>query len=383
VKAAVAPVVAVYRSELVRRGEPFVLEQPAAMRRYRPLIIGAHRLPGGTGIPLPKDAYVVAEQRPFGSAWATSLKLAGYAPPLRTHLARAGTAILHAHFGPEGVRCLRIARRLGVPLVTTYHGFDVTRRDENLRRGPWGERMYVRLRDRLARQGALHIAVSDYLRHALIERGLPENRVVRHYLGVNTQFFVPPTEPRARDLVVVLGRIDAGKGCLDAVEAVALVSRDRPCRIVFVGDGPEREAVERAARVHGVNITITGFEERGEVRSWLQRATVLLGPSRTVNGEQEAFGLAYAEANATGLPVVGYASGGVREAVEDGVSGVLCREGDVTGLARATSMLFANDECRARMGAAGVRRVCERFDLERQARSLEDLYDAVRRGEAR
>lgn len=60
--------------------------------------------------------------------------------------------------------------------------------------------MYVRLRERVTREGALHIAASDYLRHALIERGVPETRVVRHYLGVNTQFFVPPTEPRARDL---------------------------------------------------------------------------------------------------------------------------------------------------------------------------------------
>jgi colanic acid/amylovoran biosynthesis glycosyltransferase len=371
-------VVATFRSELVRAAEAFIVEQPQAMERYASRLIGLRRCRTHTSVDVPRDALVLNETGPIGRIAATAFALGHCGPTIERQLRELRPSVLHAHFGPEGVRCLDLARRVGVPLVTTYHGFDVQRPVEELRRGTVGDRLYVRHRLRLAAEGDLHIAVSDFMRAGLIDLGFPTHRIVRHYIGVDTEMFRPPQTSSVEQVLLFVGRLSEEKGCIDAANAAAVASREFPdIRFVVIGDGAERDSVTEFAAKAGLRCDMLGIRSRADVSMWMQRATLVLGPSKVNRGQREALGLAYVEAQACGTPVVGYRSGGVAEAVVHGVTGLLAKEGDQAELADHVLTLLRDDGLRERMGRAGRARVLQEFDIRAQSRRLEVLYDEL------
>jgi glycosyltransferase involved in cell wall biosynthesis len=371
-------VVAIFQSELVRASEAFIVEQPQAMERYASRLIGLRRCRADTSIDVPRDAIVVSEEGPIGRMAAIAFALGHCGPTVVRRLRELRPNVLHAHFGTEGARCLDLARRVGVPLVTTYHGFDVQLPVEELRRGTVGDRLLVRRRPRLAAEGALHIAVSDFMRAGLIDLGFPPDRIVRHYIGVDTELFRPPRSSSSECVLLFVGRLSKEKGCIDAANAATVASREFPAiRFVVIGDGPERQSVAEFAAKARLRCDMLGVRSRADVSMWMQRATLVFGPSKVNRGQREALGLAYVEAQACGTPVVGYRSGGVAEAVLHGVTGLLSKEGDQAELADHVLTLLRDDGLRERMGRAGRARVLQQFDIRVQSRRLEALYDQV------
>ena len=87
--------------------------------------------------------------------------------------------------------------------------------------------------------------------------------------------------------------------------------------------------------------------------------------------------MVFAEAQAMGLPVVGFASGGIPEAVCHGETGLLVPEKNVEELARALVTLLADRPLRQRFARAAQARVAKRFDLQTNTRELELLYDRL------
>ena len=104
-------------------------------------------------------------------------------PHLRL-LAERRPALIHAHFGIDGVYALPLARRLGVPLVTTFHGYDATLSTAALLTSPaWAN--YPLFRRRLARQGDLFLCASSFIRERVLAMGFPEARTKVHYSGID------------------------------------------------------------------------------------------------------------------------------------------------------------------------------------------------------
>jgi glycosyltransferase involved in cell wall biosynthesis len=95
------------------------------------------------------------------------------------------------------------------------------------------------------------------------------------------------------------------------------------------------------------------------------------------SGAEEALGLTFVEAQATGLPVVSYNTGGVAEAVIHGETGFLARDCDIEGLAEATSILFEHPDLCSAFAQRGIAHVRKWFDLSRQTLALEDIYEEV------
>src|SRR3546814_2402009 len=110
---------------------------------------------------------------------------------------------------------------------------------------------------------------------------------------------------------------------------MAAVQRAAPAtRAVIVGDGPMRPELEALAARCGARVEFTGRIAHPAVREWLARATVFCAPSIALaNGQAEAFGLALIEAQACGIPVAGFATGGISEAIAHGVPGLLAAGG--------------------------------------------------------
>lgn len=163
-------------------------------------------------------------------------------------------------------------------------------------------------------------------------------------------------------IVISVGRLKYPKDTRTLLEAAARVPGD--WRLQVVGDGPERAALEPLA---SEKLALLG--ERNDVPELLAAASVFVLSSRS-----EGLPISVLEAMAAGLPVIASDVGGLREQVEDGVTGLLVPAGDVGALAAALERLVGDAALRRTMGAAGRARAEALFDLPAFRRAHLDLY---------
>ena len=356
------PVAAIFRAPLFARSETFVRAQATALTRYQPLVLG---LEDKGNIPPALDGRVLLKGAAGWRAFAERAR--PYAPVL-----------VHAHFATDGVRALRLAEALGLPLITSLRGYDVARTNLSLLRSlrpSWLN--YVLRRRLLQRRGDLFLAVSDALRRLAIARGYPSERTRTHYNGVDLQRFRPG--PGAPDTILFVGRLVEKKGVEALLQAFAAIRRDRPgASLVIIGEGPLRARLERRA---GESVRFLGGQDQDMVAEWMGRASVLAAPSLTArDGDAEGLPNVVVEAAASALPVVGSDHSGIPEAVIEGETGFLVPERDAGALAVRLGTILADADLRARMGAAARKMAEERFHFARQMARLEEIYDEVRAG---
>ena len=369
------PRVLIFRSTLLGRSEAFIREQGEALERFEPWYAGCRR--GEAAVPHERSV-VVNRGGTMGRLRELLFKLTNVAPRLRHRVCAVAPALVHAHFGPDAAVILPLTRSLGVPLVTTFHGYDATMADGYARRSFFLHRRYLARRAELQRDGSLFIAVSDFIRGRLLEQGYPPERTVVHSIGVPLDRFRPTPGGERKPIVLFVGRLAPEKGCAHLIDVMRRVEQECPdAELVVVGDGPLRHSLERAAQ--GVpRCRFVGAVAQPEVIAWMDRAQVLCVPSVTLpSREAEGFGLVFAEAQAMGLPVVSYAVGGIPEAVAHGETGFLAAEGERAMLFAHLVRLLRDAGLRARMGEAGRRRAERLFDLRSATRELERLYAGV------
>jgi phosphatidylinositol alpha-1,6-mannosyltransferase len=164
------------------------------------------------------------------------------------------------------------------------------------------------------------------------------------------------------------------KGIDVALGLVAELTRDGlDLGYLIAGEGPERAALRRQAESLGIADRVRWLGEVGDadLPDLYAAADLYLGLSREEGPQAEGFGLALLEAQASALPVVAGRSGGVADAVADGVSGILVPPTDLPALLSATRALLC-DESRAReMGLAGRLRAEREFGWSRVLADLD------------
>ncbi|HWT11189.1 MAG TPA: glycosyltransferase [Allosphingosinicella sp.] len=372
------PIVAIYRSPLFNASESFVQAHAAGLDRYRPLLVGLEDK--GNARPELRGRLVV----PASSHEALLFKLTGRAPALVERLRAAEPRLVHAHFATDGLLALPLAGALGVPLLTTLHGYDVSRtRIRLLASGRLSWVRYALLRRRLIGRGHAFLAVSDAVRSQAIARGFPAERTFTHYLGIDLEAFAAGAETAQPGLVLHVGRLVEKKGTAILLDAFARVAAaDRGAELVVIGDGPERRALERRAAALGLGgrVRFLGRLPHGEVAQWMRRAWVLAAPSATArDGDSEGLPTVVVEAAAARLPAVATDHAGIPEAVVDGATGFIVPERDSEALASRLLDILGSADLRRRLGSAARERAERRFDARRQNALLEERYDALPR----
>jgi glycosyltransferase involved in cell wall biosynthesis len=371
------PIVAVFRSPLFNDSETFVQSHISQLERYEPLLVGLHdrgNIPADLRRRLVTPAHALQTAR---------IKLLGQSASLAEAVARHQPALIHAHFGTDGLLALPLARRLEIPLVTTLHGYEVNRsRATLLSSGRLSWMRYGLFQRRLMAQGDLFLAVSDALRRRAIAAGYPETRTVVHYNGIDVRRFPSATLQRERGLIVHVARLVEKKGTRVLIRAFADARRTQPdARLVIIGDGPLAGELRRDAAACGVgqSVAFTGVLGPAEVSDWMRRAWLLAVPSVTArDGDAEGLPTVILEAAASGLPVIGSNHGGIPEAVIDGDTGAVVEEGNVSALGAALTRLLQSSTDRHAAMAAAARRLFEtRFDARRLMATLEAHYDRV------
>lgn len=370
--------IAIFKSGLLPPTQTFIPAQMNELRHFRPLYVGLERVVGGR--PLDADSFVFMERRTLpGRVHKAIYKMTGLAPAFHRRLAASNPSLLHAHFILDGVHALRIARSLKLPLVVTLHAHVPTSYGKALRGASLDSLLFSLRLPTLWRDAGVFICVSDFVRQQALQLGYPSSKLRVHYIGVDRRIFKPSDRPRDPRLVLFVGRLVERKGVPYLLEAMAQIKKRIPdARLAIIGTGPDKAALERLSMDLNVNAQFLGGLSDSEMREWLSRARIFAGPSITgSDGDAEGLGMVFAEAQATGLPVVSCRHGGVPEVVRDGETGLLAPERDSRALASHIERFLQDDVFWQECSHRAEHWIEDRFDLIKQTEELEQIYSSL------
>jgi len=205
--------------------------------------------------------------------------------------------------------------------------------------------------------------------------GYPLDKISVIYPGIPGDLFAPSTPRPGLPTIVFIGRLVTDKGADCAIRAMQPL-RGR-ARLVVIGDGPEKAALENLAAELSLteSVHFTGYISDDERRKFLAEATAMLVPSR----HEELFGMVAAEGSLSSLPVVVSDTGGLPEVVQDGVTGIVVPKDEPQALSQALQKLLSNPALAKEMGKAGRERVRKKFLLEKTVDDYENLYAEIKK----
>ncbi|SCG33987.1 glycosyltransferase [Micromonospora halophytica] len=289
--------------------------------------------------------------------------------------------VVHGHYWIGGLAAAHAVRETDIPVVQTFHSLGV----EQLRHlgqgydGP-GER--IPLERALTRVVDIAVAQCNDEVDELTRMGVQRTSVAMVPAGVDITRFHPdgeaaPRERRARILSV--GGLSPGHGQEDLIRAMRLVG---DAELVIAGGPPPEQLATHAearrlrelAERTGVadQVKLVGAVPHEQMPTWYRSADVV-----ACTAHYSSAGRVSLEAMACGVPVVGYAMGGIADAVVDEVTGRLVPPGDVRTLGVTLRRLLADNAGRFAYGHAAVDRVRCSYTWERTASALERLYERV------
>jgi colanic acid/amylovoran biosynthesis glycosyltransferase len=285
--------------------------------------------------------------------------------------------LVHGHFDTGSLYALPYVAASDLPLVVTFHGYDVPLLTSSSRFLPqnW---LYACLAPSLWRRMTLGLCASSELLELLASAGVPRERLRLYQLGIDLSAFARTTRgsvPR----VAMIGRFVEKKGFEYGLMAfAAALERGSRGELVLVGSG-ERETGYRALVAQlGIaeHVKFAGVLTQSGVAQLLAASDVLMAPSVVgANGDRESGVIVVKEASASQVAVIGTRHGGIPEIIEDGVTGYLVPERDVDALSARLSDLLDDRALATRLGDAGRAKMEREYDLSRRVLALEAHYD--------
>ena len=228
----------------------------------------------------------------------------------------------------------------------------------------------------LARADAV-IAVSrrigDDLRARAPELGRTRVHVIPNPVNVEALRLVAASESRVPvpegPYALYLGKLAPNKGTAYLIDVIRSASLDWP--LVIAGDGPDRAGLEAEARASGKQVTFTGWLDKDDAARLLGRAGMLIFPSRG----PESLSRVLIEASALGVPIAAMDTGGTRDIIEPGATGLISKTPD--DLARDVRLLRRDEALREALGRAARRKVERDFDATAVVARIEALYKEI------
>jgi glycosyltransferase involved in cell wall biosynthesis len=373
------PVIACYCATFLKPEMLHIYRQITGLKRCAPVVIGqkrenAERYPFEGVHLVPKPRTHVLRRFWFRQLrvkpWQISdAELNGLLGVLSETRAR----LLHIYFGHIAVHLLPLIRAWKHPSIVSFHGADVMV-DMN-------KPAYREATSQMLDAVTLVLVRSESLRRAVVDLGCDPEKIEIQRTGIPLEEF--PFRDRAVPKnggwrFVQAGRLIEKKGLPVTLRAFSTFLKQHPnAALTIAGEGPLLPELQKFARALGVTdrVSFTGFVSQEQLREIYHRSHIFLHPSQTGrDGNQEGIPNSMLEAMATGLPVFATEHGGIPEAIENGVSGVLVPERDDEALARALLNATQDPDLLSRIARAGTEAVKHNFDWAAQAQRLEDIY---------
>jgi len=272
--------------------------------------------------------------------------------------------ILHFH---RGLSFPLFSLFLQKPKILHLHGLNYDR-----------FKRYFPARFILRHAADMYISLTKSMKHDLVRLGIPKARIRRLPNCVNVEVF-HPSRKKEDDLILFVGRINAGKGLHVLLEALKCLKH--PVRLVVIGPpgwdskyfNQMLRLIEKENLKGKHKVEYDGDKSQKDIVEWYQRASIFVLPP--VN--YEALGIVNLEALACETPVIATNVGGIPEVIHSGENGILVKPNDAIKLADAIQYLLDNESIRKKFGKEGRKLVVSDFSTKAVIRKLVKIYEQL------
>jgi colanic acid/amylovoran biosynthesis glycosyltransferase len=377
-----SPVVACYCATFLKPEMLHIYRQITALERVFPVVL-ARKRENAARFPFDKIDIVAKPALHFlrrfwfrqvrDKPWQIS---SGELRALTNVLARRNAQLLHIYFGQIAVHLLPLIRTWEKPSIVSFHGADAIVEMNKPAYREATRQMLAAVKFVLVR--------SESLRRAVVDLGCDERKIEVQHTGIPLDEFpfrernFPPRSDGGEWRLMQAGRLIEKKGLPVTLRAFASFLTQYPnATLAIAGDGPLLGQIQDLARELKIDnrVSFTGFISQEQLRDLYYASHIFLHPSEIgPDGNQEGIPNSMLEAMASGLPVFATQHGGIPEAIENGVSGLLVPERNHDELGRALLDAVQDPGFLSRIARAGADVARKNFDLRVQARRLEDIY---------
>jgi len=281
--------------------------------------------------------------------------------------------------GPGGLLSKKL---LGIPYIIWVYGSESIR----FRR----YKVLERLMRRILREAKRVVVDSSFTEKEYLDFGVLPDKIVKLTPGVDTDFFAPKEKDerliekyslKNKTVLMTVGRLDERKGHDMVLEAIQRLLPDYPELVyLIVGKGREEGRLRKTVIEKGLegHVIFTGYVEDDWLPAYYNLCDIFVLPNRvteksTLKGDYEGFGIVFLEASSCGKPVIGGRSGGVRDAVSEGLTGYLVDPLSPEDIVAKIRKLLDDPFFIKRMGEWGRVWVVENFDWKVLSRRFEEI----------
>ncbi len=287
-----------------------------------------------------------------------------------------GLDLIHSHYAvPHAASAYLAKQMLGsekLKTVTTLHGTDITLVGLD-------KSFYQVIKFNIEESDGV-TAVSDYLQKRTQEEFAiqREIRVIHNfvdterYSGSANNCTKDHFAPNGEKILMHASNFRPVKRVTDVVRIFATIREQLPVKLLLVGEGPERLFVQQLVKELKLSEDVLFLGEQEYIGQLMNCADLFFLPS-----EQESFGLVALEAQSCGVPVIGAATGGLPEVVENGKTGFLLPVGDIAGMAQKSLELLSNDDQYAAFKKEARKRALDCFDSKSIIPQYEAFYEEI------
>lgn len=251
--------------------------------------------------------------------------------------------LLHVHYAIPHASAAYMAQQIlksqniNIPFITTLHGTDITLVGKDPSFEPVitfsinNSNAVTTVSDSLKRDTLDHFDITNQI------QVIPNFICSKHYQLPNNEFYKKRYAPNGEFIITHISNFRKVKRIEDVVKVFRKIRKEIPCRLLFVGDGPDRINIERAVRASCEREDVLFLGHLDSTREVLNISDLFILPSET-----ESFGLAALEALASSVPVITTNVGGLPEVVDHGVNGYLSNVGDIEDMAKNAVNLLSD-----------------------------------------
>ena len=379
-----SPIIAVYTQRYLNRSMTFVYRQLlSVINEFDPIVLTSNKINNIEFFPF--DRIFSKKISKLGIIYRVYKKSIGHftaiSPSQRKYfydiIRRNNVKLVHAHFGPSAIEILPVAKRLNIPLLVTFHGYDASSILE--------KKKYLNDLIEVFNYSSI-VTVSNYMARKIQSLYFKELNCHIIYYGIDLSKFpfverkplVQKFKDREEILCLQISNFVEKKGHQFTIEAFSrLLKKYNRCRLILGGEGILLDKIKILTSKLGINdrVQFIGKVDPEDVYTYMKNADVFLHHSITAsNGDQEGIPNVLMEAMATGLPVISTYHAGIPELVQDGINGFLVHEKDIEEYVGAMQRAWRSD---SEISYRAYRKVQKEFNIEIQSKKLIDLYKKI------
>lgn len=287
--------------------------------------------------------------------------------------------VCHVHFNSslkDLVKLTKIGfiKASNISFVVTFHGYDAYEEDENSFPLKYGEfyKAYVK---------AVTVN-SNFLKHRLIKIGVPNNIIQVVPIGIDFNFFNGKSKtlkPNQKIKLVSVGRLTQLKGHYYGIKLVKqLIQNGLDIEYNIIGDGEEQNNLQKEINDLSLSkhIKLLGSQSQAKIKEYLDYSDLFLMTSTVEDktNRREAFGLVSIEAQACGLPVIGFDSGGFNETIINETTGFAVQDRNISQMHEKVQELISSPDKYSEFSSAAIEHA-KNFDHKNTTSSYLKLYD--------